>query len=208
MPLEHILRAMQAQGESEIEKITHAAETEAAQLIAEAQAEAQAIQTRHRARVEPMLVTQAASLKNKAKLGALRAMADAREQLLVEAFARAEEHLARVRDSSEYPALFSALAIESIQATDGDLIASVDSRDVALARAVFAERCVSVEIETTTIPLGGLEMTARDGCVIINNTLAARLERARKILRGPVAAILTRKLKKEWTASTVMPTPA
>ncbi len=208
MPLEHILRAMQAQGESEIEKITHAAETEAAQLIAEAQAEAQAIQTRHRARVEPMLVIQAASLKNKAKLGALRAMADAREQLLVEAFARAEEHLARVRDSNEYPALFRALAIESIQATDGDLIASVDSRDVAPARAVFAERCVPVEIETTAIPLGGLEMTTRDGCVIINNTLATRLERARKILRGPVAAILTRKLEKEWTASTVMPTPA
>ncbi len=208
MPLEHILRAMQTQAESEIEKITHAAETEAAQLIAEVQAEAQAIHARHRARVEPMLVTQAASLKNKAKLGALRAMADAREQLLVEAFARAEEHLARVRESEEYPAIFRVLAVEAIQAVDGDLVAYVDPRDVALARAVFAAIGVPVEIETQAIALGGLQVRTRDARVIVNNTLAARLERAHKILRGPVAAILTGKLEKEWTTSTVMPTPA
>ena len=43
MPLEHILRAMQAQAESEIQNITRAAESETAQLIAEAETEAKAI---------------------------------------------------------------------------------------------------------------------------------------------------------------------
>lgn len=191
MPLEHILRAMQAQADREIERIAHAAETEAVRLIAEAETAGQGIRERHRARVEPMLITEAAGLQSNAKLAVLRAMADAREQVLGEAFARAEKRLARIRETKEYPALFRALAVEAIQAFDGHRVAQVDPRDVALARAVFAETGMSIDLEAVAIPLGGLQMRTGDARIIIDNTLAARLERARSILRGPVARIVT-----------------
>jgi vacuolar-type H+-ATPase subunit E/Vma4 len=216
MPLEHILRALQAQADAEIEQINRAADDEAAQLIAEAEAAAIAIRARHRARVEPMLVAEAASLQNKARLGALRAVANAREELIVAAFAQAAERLAQIRESRQYPAIWRALAREAVAAVGGAapphaprLIVRVDPRDVEIARAALAEMGVLAEIEMQTIPLGGLEVTTRDERIVIVNTLAARLERARSILRGPVARILTEPAasEKEWTTSTATPTP-
>ncbi len=197
MPLEHILRAMQAQAENEIEQITRAADEEAAQLIAEAEAEAIKICARHRDRVEPMLVAEAASLQNTAKLGALRAIANAREQLLVSAFEQAGDCLGQLRERPQYAELFRALAREATEGLTGDLTARVDPRDVSMARAAFAELRVPVEIEEHAMPLGGLEVMTRDGRVVMVNTLASRLDRARSRLRGPVAAILANETKSD-----------
>ncbi len=222
MPLEHILRAVQAQADGEIEKITRAAETEAAQLIAEAEEQAQSIRARHRARIEPVLLTEAASLRNKAKLDTLRAAANAREQSLRDAFAQSEARLAEIRGSKEYEVIFRALAKEAVEALNGDpssfdsrsggsgqgLTACIDPRDAARARATFAELKVDAEIEIQPIPLGGLELVEREGRVSVDNTLASRLERARTPLRGPVAAILAGKSEEEWKTTTAMPMPA
>ncbi|HEX9076167.1 MAG TPA: V-type ATP synthase subunit E [Anaerolineae bacterium] len=210
MPLEHILRAMQAQAESEIQNITHAAESEAAQLIAEAETESKAIRARHRARVEPMLVAEAASLQNKANLGALRAKANGREQLLVEAFTRAQDCLAEIRQTEQYAAIFGLLAAEATAGLGDDLIARVDPGDVQIARAAFAQLGVKAEIQEQDLALGGLEVMTRDHRVIVVNTIASRLDRARGVLRGPIAAILANSVKpeEEWKTTTPISTPA
>jgi vacuolar-type H+-ATPase subunit E/Vma4 len=201
---------MQAQAESEMEEKRSVAEEEAAQLIAEAEEEAQAIRARHRARVEPMLLTEAASLQNKAKLGALRATANAREQLLVEAFGRAQDCLAHLRQTPQYAEVLHVLAREALEGLNGDLVARVDPRDAALVRAAFEALGTTVEIQEQEIPLGGLELMTRDGRVIVDNTLAARLDRSRGLLRGPVAEILAEPStsETEWTTTTTMATPA
>lgn len=218
MPLEHILRAMQAQADSEIAQITRAAEIEIEQLIAEAETQAKAIRARHLARVTPMLASKTANIQNQAKLGALRALADAREQLLNDAFAQAEVRLAQIRASPQYASIFRALTHESIDALgnasttsqDRNLIVRVDPQDTELARQVFAEAGVQCRIETQSMALGGLELTTHDGRVVVTNTLAVRLERARKLVRGPVAKILVDnpESNNEWMTSTVTPTPA
>jgi vacuolar-type H+-ATPase subunit E/Vma4 len=157
-----------------------------------------------------MLIAEAASLQNTAKIGALRATANAREQLLVAAFTQAANCLAEMRAAPSYATLFSILAREAVDGLGTDLVAHVDPRDVALARSAFAELGVQVEIKQQEIPLGGLDVMTRDGRIMIVNTLASRLERARGQLRGPVAAILADQAKpdKEWTTSTAMPMPA
>lgn len=218
MPLEHILRAMQAQADSEIAQITHAAEIEIEQLIAEAETQAKAIRARHLARVTPMLASETANIQNQAKLGALRALADAREQLLNDAFAQAEVRLAQIRASPQYASIFRALTRESIDALgnasttsqDRDLIVRIDPQDTELARQVLAEAGVQCRIETQSMALGGLELSTHDGRVVVTNTLAVRLERARKLVRGPVAKILVGnpESNNEWMTSTVTPTPA
>ena len=198
MPLEHILSAMQAQADREIEKITGAAEAEAAQLLAEAEQQAQQIRARHRARIEPVLLTEAASLQNKAKLNTLRAAANAREQLLQDASAQSEARLAELRGSKEYERIFRLLAAEAFAALKGDpskdsgqrLTVCIDPGDAELARCVLAELKVDAEIKTQTNPLGGLEVATPDERETAVNTFAARLERARTALRGPVAGIL------------------
>ena len=206
--LEHILRAMQAQADADIAKLNRDADEQAAQLIAEAEIAARAIRARHRARVEPMLIAEAASLQNKAKLAALRAIANAREELIADALAQAEDCLAQIRASKQYAQIFRALAQEAIQAIGTQVIARVDPDDVVIARAAFDALGVRTEIETQAIPLGGLEVMTRDGRIVIVNTLAARLERARHILRGPVAKILVEPSEKEWTTATSTLTPA
>jgi vacuolar-type H+-ATPase subunit E/Vma4 len=199
---------MQEQAESEIEKITRAAETEAAQLIAEAEEQARSIRARHRARIEPTLLTEAASLLNKAKLDTLRAAANGREQLLRDAFAQAEASLAEIRGSKEYPAIFRALAKEAVSALEGERIVRVDPSDAALARATLAQLGVDAAIETRPIPLGGLEVVTRDGREAVVNTLVSRLERARSVLRGPAASILAGESEAEWKTTTATPMPA
>jgi vacuolar-type H+-ATPase subunit E/Vma4 len=201
---------MQAQAEETIAGTTSAAQAEAAQLIDEAEAEAREIRVRHRARVEPMLVAETASLQNKAKLGALRASANAREQLLVRAFEGAQDCLAQLRESNQYAAILRTLACEVVQGLGNDLVVYVDPRDVPLATSIFQELQAKVEVQGQALPLGGLIAGTRDGRIKIVNTLAARLERSRNVLRGPVAAILAGKSEseKEWTTSTAMPMPA
>jgi vacuolar-type H+-ATPase subunit E/Vma4 len=171
------------------------------------------------------MAAEAASFQNRAKLAALRAMADAREQLLVEAFAAAELHLREIRLSGEYPAVFDALAREALGAlgaedsvravseTAGELpsfIVRVDPDDAELARNVFHALGARVQLEPYPIPLGGVELATPDGRIVVVNTLAARLERAREEMRGPVASVLVGRLdsEKEWLATTTMPTPA
>lgn len=216
MPLEHILRAMQAQADAEIAQITRAADEEIAQLIAEAEAHAQAIRARHLARVEPLLAQQAANLENQARLAAQRALAEAREQLLTEAFAQAEARLVQIRASVDYPAILRALACEAITALGNSasleqpLIVRVDPRDVALAHQIFSELGLPFDIQAQPIALGGLEVATHDERIVITNTLAARLERAHKMLRGTVAKILVGDLEsnRQWMTSTAMQTPA
>ncbi len=193
MPLEHILRAMQAQADQEISATTRAAEEEAAQLIAEAEQQARATRERHCARVEPALRAEAAALQNKAKLESLRAVANAREALLTEAFAKAGDCLAGVRRSKQYPALFRALAQATVAELGNEIVAHVDPVDVELARGVFAQMGVKAQVQSQPLPLGGLEAQAPDGRVVVINTLASRLARARTVLRGPVAEILVKK---------------
>jgi V/A-type H+-transporting ATPase subunit E len=205
VPLEHILRAMQVQANGEIEKISRAADEEATQLIAEAESAARAIRARHRDRVEPLLATEAAGLQNKAKLGALRAFANAREELIVQAFNGVVDCFAQIRASKQYPEIFRALAQEAVQGLENNLIVRVDARDTALARAVLRELGVNAEIAATPIPLGGLEVSTRDERIVIVNTLAARLERSRALVRGPVARLVSQEEK--WTTVTSTPMP-
>ncbi len=208
MPLEHILRAMQEQADSEIEKITRAAETEAAQLITDAEEQARSIQARHRARIEPTLRTEAASLLNKAKLDTLRAAANGREQLLRDAFTQAEASLAEIRGSKEYPAIFRALAEEAVRALEGERVVHVDPSDKALAHTTLAQLGVDAEIEMRPMSLGGLDVVTRDGREAVDNTLVSRLDRARSALRGPVASILAGESEAEWKTTTATPMPA
>jgi vacuolar-type H+-ATPase subunit E/Vma4 len=184
---------MQAQADQEIEATTRAAENEAAQLIAEAEEQARAIRARHCARVEPVLRTEAAGLQNKAKLDALRAVANAREQLLSQAFSQAADCVAEMRKSKQYAAIFRVLAQEVVRELGKEVVVQVDPADIELARAAFAQLGVKADVQKKATLLGGLEATTPDGRVAVINTLASRLERARTILRGPVAEILVPK---------------
>lgn len=218
MPLEHILRAMQWQADNAIAQIARAAEAESAQLIADAEAQAQTIRARHRARVEPRLAHETANIHNQARLNVLRALADAREQLLNDAFLQAEMRLGQIRQSDQYTVIFRALAREAVDALGIDVSTApeskisvrVDPGDTSLASQVFADFSAPFVIETRPMPMGGLELTTHDGRVIVTNTVAMRLERARKLVRGAVAAILVRDAESnlEWMTNTDMPMPA
>ncbi len=114
MPLEHILQAIEAEAQAEIDRITAEAEAQAGEILAKAEAEAAAIRQRHLGAVAPLVHTERARLLNEARLAALREVMQVREELIADAFALAEKQLAEVRRQPEYSHLLCRLAEEAI----------------------------------------------------------------------------------------------
>lgn len=211
MPLEHILQAIEAEAQAEIDRITAEAETKAQQILAKAEAEAVAIRQRHLDAVVPLVQVECARLLNDARLAALREVMQVREQLIADAFALAEERLAEVRYQPQYPSLLRRLAEEAIGALgdSSQVVIRVDSRDVALVEAFLDSLAVTATVEPVLECLGGLEVCTADGRIVVSNTFETRLNQARRRLRCEVADLVAGGFVAEkWLASTTMATPA
>jgi len=226
VPLEHILQAIEAEAQAEIDRITAEAEAQVRQILAKAEAEAVAIRRRHLDAVTPLIHTERARLLNDARLAALREVMQVREALIAEAFALARERLAEVRCQPEYLRILRRLAEEAIaelgQAGGGEpqasaqVILRIDPRDAALIEAILSNLPVPATAEPVLDCLGGLEVCTADGRIIVSNTFETRLDQARRRLRREIADLvaggLTMPVHKpeaeEWPASTIMAMPA
>lgn len=190
MALKHILRAMEAEIEAEIQQIKAEAEAEAAAILAEARQEAEAIRQRHRQDVLPALRAEQARLINQAKLAALRARMAAREGFLEEALGLARRKLAGLRERDDYPRLLRASTQEALADLGSQVCLRVDPQDAELMAQIADELHLKAEIEPSLPCLGGLEARTADGRVVACNTIEARLEKAQPLIRQKVLAAL------------------
>lgn len=115
-----------------------------------------------------------------------------RHRMLDQAFAgaaRALEEGGRGREG--YAGCYRQLVAEALgELGDDAAVLHTDPRDEELCRAVVAGLGVSCEIVPGLRCAGGLNASARDGKVVVFNTLESRLEKARDRLKLDIFVVL------------------
>jgi vacuolar-type H+-ATPase subunit E/Vma4 len=115
-----------------------------------------------------------------------------REEAYARAFAGAAEQLVRLREDPKYPAIFARLVREAAATMgDGSYIVHTDRRDEALCKNTLAALRVTAEVRADIETAGGIVLGLPDRSVVLDNTVEARLERARERKRTEIHAILS-----------------
>jgi vacuolar-type H+-ATPase subunit E/Vma4 len=189
MAMDDILKALEEQAESDCAEIIDQAKAEADAILRDAREQAEAAKEarlqRTRAQVEP----RASQLVNSARLQNKRDIEAARAAAIEEVFDAAGRKLAELRgDPAAYGVLLKALLDEALAGSEGDAEALVDQADVALlAPVVSSVTCTVTAAET---PMGGVTVMTCDGKVARRNTLEDRLEAVHRSSTSQVAEIL------------------
>lgn len=202
MSLEAILAAIEASGEAEVAQLHSETALRVQQILAESERAAAAKrEAARRAAVSPAAGERARRLHH-AKLEALRAQGEARDQLVELALAEAQAHLIRLRSDPNYSLILRRLTDEAIHvlgdesAEDGSPCwLEADPRDEAFLRRIIADLGVELMITPSLECWGGLVARSQDGRIIVINTLEARLERALPYLRRELAAFFEKEAK-------------
>ena len=189
MPLEEILRTMDAEAKEERARVLAEAQTARERILAGARAEADAARQR-RLDLEVRLARADRSRReNDARLAGLKALSDARSALVDAAFARAEADLDGLRATASYPEVLRRLLDEvAPMVATRPLVVEVDPRDAELLRAIAAAQGLQVEVAPTLRSAGGLVARDLSAGVLVHNTLEARLRKAREALRAELTS--------------------
>ena len=193
MGLEDILHAMEEEAEGEIAEIVAEAEATAEKMMAEAQERAGQIMERHRQELTPTLSAEEARIMNEARLEALKAVMQTREELIDGAFRAAQEQLRDLRSRADYPEILERWLQEVVEELGEDLVVDVGQGDVELVRSMLEGMGVRATVSSGLDSAGGLSATSGDGRILVVNTIDSRLDNAHQSLRREVANIILEK---------------
>jgi V/A-type H+-transporting ATPase subunit E len=140
---------------------------------------------------------------SEAKMNSRRMELEAREEMIEEAFNKAEEKLTEIAssDAAEYKTSLQKMITEAgVEIGGGDLVVLVKESDVTKVKDSLPsiEKEITDKINTPTklemgenIPtIGGTVLKTKNGEIEVNNTIEARMQRFKKSLRSEVAGIL------------------
>jgi len=140
---------------------------------------------------------------SEAKMNSRRMELEAREEVIEEAFKKAQEKLKEVAssESTEYvESLKSIITEAAVEIGGGELVVLLKKDDVAKIEGskTSIQDEVSKQTDTNTTlemgeniqTIGGAIVKTKNGEIEVNNTIEARLQRFKKTLRSEVAAVL------------------
>ncbi len=198
--ISNIINIIETKTEEKIKGIMREAELQKDQMLKDAKTKAQTVeqQIMSKAKIESdaELARQQASAKLKAKYKIL----DAKENVVKEILATAEEDLRKQAKSSKYDEVLTKLAIAGAAALHEDSFELVLPKGqekvvnaTSIAKAISDElgRKVSVAIAKDNIRAsGGLIIRNQEGTKWVDNTFEARMERLENKIRDEVSTIL------------------
>ena len=194
MSLAAILAAIESSGEAEAAQLRSEAEARARQILADAERQAAARrETARRAALQPAARETARRL-HRAKLEALCALGEVRDGLIERALSAVSDGLGRLRADAAYPLALRRLTEEAInllgdEGADGQrCLLEVDPRDEALLQRILGDLGLNLTVIPALTAWGGVVARSSDGRIAAINTLEARLERAKPLLRRDLAA--------------------
>jgi len=196
-----------------VSSIISEAEENANKIISEAEKKAEAIieDGEKRAALEKEKILENAKKQarmqyhqiiSEAKMKARRAELEAREEIIMEAFKKAEAELQRMSSSKDEKYIQSLKNIIKEAATEiggGELLVHIKEDDKekikdldSIAEDVKSAtgKDTSLEFGESIQTIGGAIVKTKDGRIEVNNTIEARLSRFEKLLRSEVAKIL------------------
>lgn len=114
-----------------------------------------------------------------------------REEVFLATFNEAGNVLARIREDTNYPAIFERLLLEVTGTMENTPFRiHVDPRDLDLCTRTLAARGIRCEILPDLTCAGGVVASSMDGLVVISNTVESRLDRIRELKQKEIYAIL------------------
>ncbi|MEM3538811.1 MAG: V-type ATP synthase subunit E family protein [Nitrososphaerales archaeon] len=117
------------------------------------------------------------------------------EKIMNEIFQKAFEKIEKISSSDRYKASMKRFLEEGVDmVASKDLIVSCNKRDNAifkvLAEEVANEKKVNIKVSEEAIEsVGGIQIKSLDGTVFYDNTIEARMERFKPLLRKNLAKI-------------------
>lgn len=200
MSLEAILEAIREPGQLEVQAIQARAEEEAAQILVQAQADAEQIRRTERAATAGKASRERARILHQAQMRAQQLVGDARAAAIDAALAEAARRLAALRSQPIYATVIKGLveeALETVRAclADGEPIyLEADPRDEKLLEMLVRQYGPNVTLCYTLNCWGGVIAKDESERIVAINTLEERLQRAAPSMRGVLSAQLERGL--------------
>lgn len=190
MALEDMLEALEKESEADIEKIRSQARANENQIMKEADLEASKILETQKRHIEDQIRMERSKIINTANFHVKKEVIKAKEEVLNNIFSKVSESSKNLRNSNDYEKVFEKLVYETLAGIRGKAIVSVDSNDEKMARKILDKMDVSYELKTDIKALGGLKVQSEDRKVVLNNTVDARVEKAKQLLKSDVVKIL------------------
>ena len=199
---EKIVSSIMSEAQAKANAIIQEAEEEAAGILKEGEKRAQIVSERILESARKQADMRYQQIISEAKMNARRAELEAREEVIQEAFKKAEEELKNLASTSneEYlGALRGMIKEAAVEIGGGDLVVSMKEDDRShdpgldkIAAEVEAEtgKKTTLEVGDSIRTIGGALVRTKDGLIEVNNTIEARMSRFRKALRSEVARVL------------------
>ena len=149
-------------------------ENEYAKIISEGQKEAEKIE-------KQIIGSSDLEVRNKALLLV--------EESTSKVFEQAKDQIQDTKRDSEYSNLISSLIIEATEALDtSEIIVYTNSKDKDIVKSAIS-KISGAELSSEDIDcMGGVKVTSKDGSMTFENTIDARFERMKPLIRKNIAA--------------------
>ena len=149
-------------------------ENEYTKIISEGQKEAEKIE-------QQIIGSSDLEVRNKALLQV--------EESTSKVFEKAKDQIQNTNRDSEYSNLVSSLITEAIEALDtSEIIVYTNSKDKDIVKSAIS-KISGAELSSEDIDcMGGVKVTSKDGSMTFENTIDARFERMKPLIRKNIAA--------------------
>ncbi len=187
-----LARLLEGEARVEKDKVLAEARARTEELLVAARKDAEELAAATRRRLENERAQAKTRAASAASLKAAAMLLEAKDKAIQAVFDRAAAELKRMSgDPARRRALLRNLLTEAAQGleTQGGTL-DVPPGDAGIAQEISKEMGLSVEIRENPEVIGGVRLTTRDRRVMVENTLASRLSRARAALVSRVAETL------------------
>ena len=191
--LDDLFRALEAEGNKEIEGILAEAEGEAKTIIKGARAEVARIKEEHLKKMELFLKKKKNHLVNQVQIENKEKLQQAKKKIIEEVFEAVRKKLEGLRKEKIYPKIFRRLAQEATKVIPKKMKMTIRVRkdDAEMAQEIISKLSLKNCILKPNLRcLGGLEISAKTGQIVAQNTFESRLEKAKNVLEREVTSVL------------------
>jgi len=200
---EKIVSSILSDAQGEADAVIQEAETEATSIISEGEEQAKMEKEKIIDDAKKQANMKYQQIISEAKMNARRMELEGREEVIDQAFTKAEEELRKIASSSSAEYLESLKNIVKEASTEiggGDLLVLLKEEDVSKIKDSLSN--IGKEVETATgskttldmgdniKTIGGAIVKTKNGEIEVNNTIEARMQRFKKALRSEVARVL------------------
>jgi V/A-type H+-transporting ATPase subunit E len=191
MSYEQLLESLEASAGEKITEYQEKAKKDAAEIRKEAEKKDEGIKKRHleavRKAVETEKTKSSAKIREENRMQLIRV----KDTVYQKSFSEAQKILSSARENIHYEKNFSRMLKEAVTEMEGEeKILHIDRRDEVLCKQLIAELHLNCDLVTDLTIAGGLNISTMDGQFVVFNTIEARFEKAKVLLKPEIFAIL------------------